>query len=118
MLRFAFYELVSYGLAAWLLFAAVTYLAARLGGCAGMLLGQIAVAIAVAAFDLAWIGSEMQQPGWEGQPDQDGVFWMGVVLRVVLVNAVLLPVGFLGLYRRSRVARGTGLEAIEIRQGV
>lgn len=43
--------------------------------------------------DSAWIRSEMAKPDWNGQPDQDGVFVFGVVLRG-FVAALMLFMSF------------------------
>jgi hypothetical protein len=81
--RWALSQLVSYGVAPHLL-----------------------VAVAVVLLDVQWIQSEMREPGWSGEPDQDIVFAIGVLLRVVLVNAVLLPVGLIALrFRQGRARR-------------
>jgi hypothetical protein len=31
----------------------------------------------------------MHRPGWDGQPDQDFVFMIGVLIRIVLINTLL-----------------------------
>lgn len=94
----------------WLLFAAVAWLAARFGRLAGMIAGQFAIAILICALDLRWLHAEMDRPGWNGIPDQDLVFMIGVCLRAFLINAALLPVSILAL-RRARLRSFARLQA-------
>jgi hypothetical protein len=89
-----------------MLFLFISIATAWTGRGTGIIVGHFLVAVAVAFLDLRWIQSEMHQPGWNGQPDQDFVFMIGVLLRIVLVNTVLLPVSLLGLrLARKRVPR-------------
>lgn len=83
--------LESYGILWWLACVVVAYSLPRFGGLVG-LLGALIV-------DLLWIQSEMHRPGWDGQPDQDFVLIIGVLLRIVFVNSVLLPIGFVGFWK-------------------
>lgn len=89
-------ELLSYGVLWWLLLAAIVFLAARFGGLLGLFCGHLAVTMCVTVLDLLWIQSEIHDPGWDGQPDQDGIFLIGVLIRIVLVNAVLVPISSIG----------------------
>lgn len=88
-------QLASYGFAPWLLFASITIACAYLLGQSGILLGQLLVAMAVIFFDVRWIQSEMRNPDWDGVPDQDIIFYIGVLLRIVMINATLLPASIL-----------------------
>ena len=107
VLRLAFFEMLSYG-PAWLGFVAVAFLAARFAGLLGVLLGHLLVALAVAALDVQWVQAEMRKPGYDGQPDQDFVFMIGVLVRVILVNTLLLPISALALRTRRRYASARG----------
>jgi hypothetical protein len=40
--------------------------------------------------DVAWIRQEMGRPGWDGAPDQDAVFYVGMLLRVGLGSMLLV----------------------------
>ncbi len=100
MTSWAISQLASYGEWAWALFIAVAFVAACFVRVRGILLGHLLVAIAVATLDVRWVRTEMGKPGWDGQPDQDIVFAIGVLLRVVLINGVLLPVSMVGLWLR------------------
>ena len=51
------------------------------------------VGIVYGMLDAAWIRSEMAKPDWDGQPDQDAVFVIGMMLRVA-VAAMLLFASF------------------------
>lgn len=99
-------QLATYGIVWWLALAAIAFVFARLGRFWGIIAGHVLIAVIVAALDEQWIQAEMRRPGWDGQPDRDFVFSIGVVIRVVLVNTLLLPVSALGwLLRRSPAAR-------------
>jgi hypothetical protein len=102
IIYWAYSQLISYGAWPWVLFVSVAFAAAYLLRVPGIFLGHLLVAIAVAALDVHWIRSEMRKPGWDPNagPDQDVVFMIGVVLRVLLINTVLLPVSFLALRLR------------------
>jgi hypothetical protein len=100
MTSWAISQLASYGEWAWALFIAVAFVAACFVRVRGILLGHLLVAIAVVTLDVRWVRTEMGKPGWDGQPDQDIVFAIGVLLRVVLINGVLLPVSMVGLWLR------------------
>lgn len=106
IIYWTFSQLISYGVWTWVLFVAIAFAAAYLLRLPGIFLGHVLVAIAVVVFDLQWIESEMRKPGWDGQPDQDFVFMIGVVLRILLINTVLLPVSLLAL-RLRRSGRST-----------
>jgi hypothetical protein len=79
-------QLLSYSMPTWIAFVAIGFTAVWLLRTPGVFIGNIIVALAVTALDVQWIQSEMHKPGWNGQPDQDFVFMIGVVLRVILVN--------------------------------
>lgn len=111
IIHWAFSQLISYGVSPWLLFIAIAFTAAYLLRVPGIFLGHVLVAIAVVVFDVQWIQSEMRKPGWDGQPDQDFVFMIGVLLRILLINTVLLPVSMIALrLRRSRQSDNPPLE--------
>ena len=55
---------------------------------------------AVVVLDVRWIQAEVHNPVWNGQPDQDIVFTIGVVLRILLINTSLLPLSCLALRLR------------------
>ena len=84
------------------MFVATAFSAAYLLRGPGIFLGHLLVAIAVTVSDVHWIQSEIRKPGWNGQPDQDFVFVIGVIMRIVLINTVLLPVSFYALRLRRR----------------
>ena len=86
----------------WLGFVAIAYLGARYMGLGGAFVGQILIAIVISVLDVRWIQEEMRRPGWNGVPDQDIVFYFGVMLRVILVNTVLLGVNAIGIRIRRR----------------
>ncbi|WP_037253119.1 MULTISPECIES: hypothetical protein [Rhodopirellula] len=99
------YQLLSYSLLLWLLFVAITGIASFVGRGWGIMIGHIAIALLVIWLDAQWVQSEIAKPDWDGAPDQDIVFIIGVLIRVVLINAMLLPVAsasrWLSVHRRS-----------------
>jgi hypothetical protein len=98
-------QIASYGVLPWLAFVAITALAAYLLRTPGVLLGHLLVTAMVVVLDVRWIQAQMSKPGWNGQPDQDFVFLLGVAARIVLVNTVLFPVSALALRMRHRGPR-------------
>ncbi|SFJ16988.1 hypothetical protein [Planctomicrobium piriforme] len=96
-------QLAIYGVLWWLAFISLAFVAARLGGIGGILAGQVLIAIVVAGLDIQWIQAEMHRPDWDGEPDQDIVFVIGMLIRIVLVNTVLLPVSVCGFLSRKYV---------------
>jgi hypothetical protein len=98
-------QLTTYGIIAWLVFITIAFLAAYLSRFWGIIAGHILIALIVAALDLHWIHAEMRKPGWDGQPDQDIVFTIGLLIRIILINTSLLPASALG--RLSRRASRT-----------
>ena len=90
-MAWALSQLLSYSVHTWLLFLLITIAAAYIGRGCGIVAGHIMIAFAVLWFDVRWIQAEMNSPGWDGVPDLDIIFQIGVLLRVVLINTVLLP---------------------------
>ncbi len=104
-----FAQLLVYGIAGWLLFVAVAFCGARFGGWLGIIGGHILVAVIIAYLDIRRIQAVMSAPGWNGVPDMDLVFEIGLLLRIVLVNTLLLPISIFAFRQRflhhgSRVA--------------
>ena len=69
----------------------------------GALLCPAAIAAIIVFLDVRWIWDQMQNHAEEGR-DADFVFWFGVLGRILVFNAFLAPVSFVGLWRR-RVAQ-------------
>ena len=97
-------QFLAYGILGWLVFVAVAFCAARFGGLLGMFAGHICIAVIVGVLDVRWVTSAMHAPGWDGAPDMDFVFMVGLVLRIVLINTFLLVVTIPALraWRRHR----------------
>ena len=99
-------QLASYGVFWWFVFITVAFLAARFRRFWIIIVGHVLIAVVVAALDVQWIQAEMHRPGWDGQPDQDFIFVIGMIIRIVLVNTFLLPISVLGWFsRRDQGAR-------------
>lgn len=96
-------QLLSYSPWTWLYFFVVAIVTAYCLRIPGILLSQIVVAISIFVLDLYWIQTEMRRPDWDGQPDRDVIFFIGVLVRVLLFNTLLLPVGVIAWWwSRSR----------------
>lgn len=98
-------QLAAYGVGWWLVFIFTAFLAGRSHRVWAILLGHVLIAAVICTLDVRWIQAGMRRVGWDGQPDQDVIFIIGVLIRIVLVNILLLPVNALGwlLSRRVRV---------------
>ncbi len=104
MLQFIIDQLLPYHLLVWCGFIAIAFVAAKQWLLLGIIGGQLVIAVTIAVMDIRWIQAEMRAPAWNplDGPDMDVVFIIGVLLRVVLVVAVLLPVNALGVMTRRR----------------
>ena len=104
--NWAFHELASYGLIPWALFFVIACTMTFLFRTPGIFLGHLLIAIAVVVLDVQWVQAEIYAPEWDGQPDQDAIFMLGVLIRIILINLVLLPVNVaVLLLRRFRSAQ-------------
>jgi hypothetical protein len=72
-------------------------------------LARAIVAIVVVILDFHWIGEAMRAPGWDGVPDMDGVFSLGLIVRVCLIWMVLRYVGNIG----TRMKASSNRRALE-----
>jgi hypothetical protein len=97
-------QLFTYGVGFWLAAGCFAFIASRLGHIPGMILGHIILAMIVFGLDVDWVQAEMRRPGWDGLPDQDGVFMIGAVFRIILINTGLLPVSIFAMKLRRRAA--------------
>ena len=91
-LQWAISQVLSYSLLAWLAFVSIAGGAAYLGKWRGVLIGLLAIALLVSFLDVAYQSSHSKEM------DMDAVFAVGMIDRVLLINAVLLPVHLLGLF--------------------
>ena len=88
-MNWALLQLVSYDIVAWLAFVAITIAASYFGRGPGIIAGHFVVALAILWLDYQWIRSAMAAPEWDGAPDMDAVFYIGVFLRVLLDHQLL-----------------------------
>ena len=96
--------LAAYGALRWTIFACLTFILVRYTGWLGMFISHCVVAVLIAQHDIAWIQTAMKAPGWDGAPDMDLIFWIGVAVRVVVVNCLLLPIALVSYRYRVRDA--------------
>lgn len=102
-----FSQIISYPVAVWAGFIVLTFVVARWLDVPGVVLGHILIAIAIFALDFEWVQGEMKKPRWDGQPDMDFVFTLGVLVRILVFNCMLLPISLFALRvkrRKSAVA--------------
>ena len=60
------------------------------------------------ASDLHYVSQLISQPEWDGNPDLDITFLVGVIFRTTVINVLLLPTGILGKYFHNKV-NATGI---------
>ena len=99
---FLFWQLASYNIVTWLVFIAIAFLTARYFPWWCIPIGHLVVGAIVFFLDIRWIQAEMSRLGWDGTPDMDFVFDIGMLIRIFLVNTVLLPVSFVGFQIKKR----------------
>lgn len=95
-------QLECYGML-WVAYVLIAFLGPRNYGFWGLLLGFMANTGLTVVSDLIWIQGEMSKPDWDGTPDQDFVFAIGVMIRIFLVNFLMIPISLLGLLRHYYV---------------
>ena len=95
-------QLECYGML-WVAYVLIAFLGPRNYGFWGLLLGFMANTGITVVSDLIWIQGEMSKPDWDGTPDQDFVFAIGVMIRIFLVNFLMIPISLLGLLRHYYV---------------
>ena len=100
-------QLISYEWGFWLFFLSLAFLASSYFGWPGLFFSLFLLPGIVAGLDFLWIRHEMSQPGWTGQPDMDGVFYFGVLLRILMIGLVVLPISGLGILLHSRFIKPT-----------
>lgn len=100
----ALLQLVSYSALWWCVFIFVAGLSACRGRLISVMAGHLIIAVMITILDVRWVEDAMTTPEWDGSPDFDFLFPIGVLLRVLLVNSLLLPVSVTVL-RRARRAR-------------
>lgn len=104
-IQFILLQLASYSFLNWMTFITVAVLFAYFGKGLGIIAGHLVTAVLVATFDVIWIQAIMQQPQWDGTPDQDFAFILGVFVRIILVNMSLTPVSLVAMHTASRRQR-------------
>ena len=106
MNRELFFNLVSqlgaYSIVTWLVFIALAFFVARYLPWWCIPLGHLLVVVILFYLDVRWIQAEMNKPDWNGTPDMDLIFDIGVLVRAFLINTLLLPVSWWGFWLRRR----------------
>ncbi len=91
-----------YGFAALLVFGIPTFLLVRRLGWTGILIAHFLATVIIIITDVTWVQYQMSKPGWDGAPDMDFVFYVGVLMRLFLVNVlILLPIDIAGFQAQA-----------------
>ena len=100
--------LMAYSPLTWAVMAVTTIALARYARVWGVFGAHFIVAAVVAVLDIGWLQQEMSRPDWlaSGGPDFDVIFLIGTLFRIVLINAVLLPVAGIGIWLGRGPAAG------------
>lgn len=98
LMLWIFSQLLAYTPYEWAAFAAITFTCGYFGRGVEIPIGLIIVTTLVIWSDLQWIQSAINAPDWNGAPDQDGIFIIGMIIRIVLVNTTLFPLTLLTLW--------------------
>ena len=67
-------------------------------GVLGIVICQLFIAISIFIADIIIVTQAMAETNWDGAPDLDIIFTIGVLIRVFTVNIVLLPAAILGYF--------------------
>ena len=117
LLKLPLYEITWYGLPLWCCFIAIAFCSTRYLRWAGLLLGPAALAIFICLLDAHWIFDQMKSHAESGRA-ADPAFVLGVLIRVLLFNTLLLPASILGLWlalRRHRAVSVAGKSRAQAR---
>src|SRR3989442_792108 len=86
----------------WSVIVLISYCVARYARWWCIPIGYLAVAAIIRTVDVAWIRYEMSRPDWDGAPDMDIVFAIGLFTRIGFMSIAMLPVTFIGVWLRKR----------------
>lgn len=113
LLQYLCYQILSYGFW-WILFLAVTIFLARLERKRFLVIILLAIPPLVYALDIQWIRSEMAEPDWDGAPDMDIIFMIGMLLRIGLITTLLFIVYFVSrrIFKKVRASRKSRAEQV------
>ncbi|WNO11274.1 hypothetical protein [Teredinibacter sp. KSP-S5-2] len=87
-----FSQLLGYSFLTWIAWLVLSVVLPYCSNFKGFVVGYLLIILSIPVLDVIWIQSEMGRPGWEGNPDMDVIFYLGVLFRTALVCAVLTPI--------------------------
>jgi hypothetical protein len=87
-------QLMNYGVVFLVGTCLLGFLVARRFRWIGVFGLHVVIFVLLFVLDISWISAEMAKPGWDGTPDQDGVFYLGFLMRVFLFNTLLTIIGW------------------------
>ena len=111
-------QILSYGFVGWVAFLLLAYFVPRRMGLRGVFVAHLLLGIGVFYWDAAWVREQMSKPDWSetGTPDLDGVFVLGALARIFIINIAVTPIAILGVWHHKR-ARTPGPSAIRSTPG-
>lgn len=87
----------------WLCFIGIGFCFARCFGPPGLFVALVVISCLIIGIEVQSVFKEMREYPESGR-DADFVFWFGVLLRIGIYNALVLPFGFVGLRLRDEAA--------------
>lgn len=91
LLQFLFHLLIGYGYW-WVLFVIIAIFLAWLANVRFVAVLFVVIPCIVVWLDINWVKLAMADPSWDGAPDLDAIFMIGLLLRLFLIITVLLVV--------------------------
>jgi hypothetical protein len=111
LIFYLFWQLASYSIIAWLAFITIAFFTARYLPWWCIPIGHLIVGVIVYFLDVRWAIAQMRSPGYDPATgvDLDFVFFIGMLMRIFLINTVLLPLSYVG-FRMRRHQRSLSYE--------
>ena len=86
----------------WIIWCLITFCFAKRLGYLGLFIAHLIVLISIAISDIYLMSEFMKNPEWDGTPDMDILFFLGIIFRVIIINTCLLPIGLIGKHLGKR----------------
>ncbi len=90
----------------WLCFIGVGFCFARFFGPLGLFVALIVISFLIVGIEVQSVFKDMREHPESGR-DADFVFWFGVLVRIGIYNAFVLPFSLAGLWLRARGRRAS-----------
>ena len=96
-------QLLEYGVIIWSAWIALATILPLMFNSKGLLLGYTLILVSIPIIDITWVQSEMAKPDWDGQPDIDIIFYIGVIIRIILIMSCLTIVTYISALIKEKV---------------